>query len=461
MSSNVLIDRLQFSLTATFHYIFPMLTMGLALLIVYLKTVSYLGREDHRIRLLRKTEEDRQAYESAARFWAKIFAVNFAVGVVTGIPLEFEFGTNWGKLSNYAGGVIGQLLALEGVFAFVLESAFLGIFLGGRERVSARVHWISSWALFVGSWLSGFFIIAADAWMQHPVGYGGTGKAVHLTSFWKLITNPWLGWQFAHNMSGAAMTGAFVMAAMGAWYMLNGKHQRFSRICLTVGVTAALITTTLQIFPTGDQQAANVFHYQTPTFAAMEGVFKTTSGAPLVIIGNPNTQTRQLESTLALPKFLSFLTAHHFATTITGLDSIPTKRWPDSVPLVYYAYHIMVGLGTLLAALAVIAAFLLWRGKLFSNRKALWALMCAFPFVYIANIAGWVTAEAGRQPWVVFGLLRTSAAASPAHSVPAGTAIFTLLGFSGLYLMISIVYLLLIVRIVARGPDPEPALVPA
>jgi cytochrome d ubiquinol oxidase subunit I len=297
--------------------------------------------------------------------------------------------------------------------------------------------------------------------MQHPVGFGGTGKSVHLTSFWKLITNPWLGWQFAHNMSGAAMTGAFVMAAMGAWYMLNGRHERFSRICLTVGVTAALITTTLQIFPTGDQQAANVFHYQTPTFAAMEGVFKTTSGAPLVIIGNPNTQTRQLESTLALPKFLSFLTTHHFATTITGLDSVPTNRWPDSVPLVYYAYHIMVGLGTLLAALAVIAAFLLWRRKLFSNRKALWALMCAFPFVYIANIAGWVTAETGRQPWVVFGLLRTSAAASPAHSVPAGTAIFTLLGFSGLYLMISIVYLLLIVRIVARGPDPEPTLVPA
>src|ERR1700722_7892570 len=179
-----------------------MLTMGLALLIVYLKTVSYLGREDHRIRLLRKTEDDRQAYESAARFWAKIFAVNFAVGVVTGIPLEFEFGTNWGKLSNYAGGVIGQLLALEGVFAFVLESAFLGIFLGGRERVSARVHWISSWALFVGSWLSGFFIIAADAWMQHPVGYGGNGKAVHLTSFWKRVSIPSPWGEFARDGSG-------------------------------------------------------------------------------------------------------------------------------------------------------------------------------------------------------------------------------------------------------------------
>jgi cytochrome d ubiquinol oxidase subunit I len=448
-------------MTATFHYLFPMLTMGLAVLIVYLKTVSYLGREDHRFRLLRQTSAEREAYESAARFWAKIFAVNFAVGVVTGIPLEFEFGTNWAKLSTYAGGVIGQLLALEGVFAFILESAFLGIFLGGRERVSARVHWISSLALFVGSWLSGFFIIAADAWMQHPVGYAGAGKTVHLDSFWQLITNPWVGWQFAHNMMGALMTGAFVMAAMGAWYMLNGKHMRFARINLTVGVVTALIACALQIFPTGDQQASNVYRYQPPTFAAMEGVFQTAHGAPLVIIGNPNTTARRLESTLALPKFLSFLTSHNFTSTVTGLDQIPTNRWPDSVPLVYYAYHIMVGLGTVLLALAVICAFLLWRRKLFGNRLALWGLMCAFPFVYIANIAGWVTAEAGRQPWVVFGLLRTADAASPASSVPAGTAIFTLLGFAGLYLLIAIVYLLLLVRIVARGPDPEPALVTA
>ena len=453
MSSYVLVDRLQFAFTVTFHYLFPILTMGLGLFIAYLKTLSYLGRGDRRLRLLRKSDEERDAHESAARFWAKIFAVTFAVGVVTGIPLEFEFGTNWAALSNYAGGVIGQTLALEGMFAFILESAFLGIFLGGRGRVGPRAHWISALAIFLGSWLSGLFIIATDAWMQHPVAYAGTGKAVHLTSLWGLMTNPWLLWQYPHNMGGAALTGAFVLAAMGAFYLLGGRHERFSKVCLTVGVVGALIFAVLQIFPTGDQQAKNVYDDQPAAFASMEGAFTTQQGAPLVVIGNPNTQRRRLESVIALPKVLSFMTSHHFTTTVRGLDSIPTNLWPSSVPLVYYSYHIMVGLGTLLLLLALIATFLLWRRRLFQNRAVLWALMLAFPFTYIANIAGWITAEVGRQPWVVYGLLRTSAAASPSQSVPSGLGIFTLLGFLGLYLLIFVVYVLLIVRIIARGPE--------
>lgn len=457
MSSSVLVDRLQFALTITFHYLFPIVTMGLGLLIAYLKSVSYLGRVDHRFKPFRKTQAERDSYEAAAVFWTKIFAVNFAIGVVTGIPLEFQFGTNWAKFSNYAGGIIGQTLALEGVFAFIAESAFLGIFLYGRDRVSARVHWISTLMLFAGAWLSGFFIIAADAWMQHPVGYTGSGKALQLKSFWDFLTNPWLPWQYAHNMSGAALTGGFVMAAMGAWYLLNGRYHRFARVSVTVGVTAAAIFSVLQIFPTGDQQGANAYKYQPSAFAAMEGAFKTEHGAPLVFIGNPNTETRRLESTLEMPKLLSFLTSRHFTGKVTGLNDIPTKNWPDSVPLVYYAYHIMVGLGTLLAAIAVVCVLLLWRGRLFEKRWALWLLMLSFPFTFIANIAGWVTAETGRQPWVVFGLLRTSDAASPSSSVPAGTGIFTLLGFSGLYLLLAVVYLLLMVRIVARGPEEESA----
>ena len=453
MSSYVLVDRLQFAFTVTFHYLFPILTMGLGLFIAYLKTVSYLGRPDRRLPPLRKDDSERAVYESAARFWAKIFAVTFAVGVVTGIPLEFEFGTNWAVFSNYAGGVIGQTLALEGTFSFLLESAFLGIFLYGMERVGQRAHWFSALAIFVGSWLSGFFIVATDAWMQHPVGYAGTGKAVHLTSFWSLITNPWLVWQYPHTMSGAALTGSFVVAALGAFYLLLGRHQGFARVCVKVGVVGALIFAVLQIFPTGDQQADNVYRDQPAAFASMEGVFQTARGAPLVIIGNPNTVTRRLESTIALPKLLSFLTSHHFTTRVTGLDDIPTKLWPSSVPLVYYSYHIMVGLGTLLALLAAIAVLMLWRRRLFSSKAALWALLIAFPFTYIANIAGWITAEVGRQPWVVYGLLKTSAAASPERSVPAGLGIFTLLGFLGLYALIAIIYVLLVARIIARGPE--------
>jgi cytochrome d ubiquinol oxidase subunit I len=453
MSSHVLVDRLQFTLTVTFHYLFPILTMGLALFVAWLKTVAYLGRDDRRLALFRKSEEERADYESAARFWAKIFAVNFAVGVVTGIPLEFQFGTNWARFSNYAGGVIGQTLAMEGVFAFFAESVFLGVFLAGRERVSARVHWLSALLVFAGSWLSGFFIIATNAWMQHPVAYSRAGDKVQLDSFWGLITNPWVRWQYLHNMSGAAITGAFVLAAMGAFFLLTDRHHRFARVSLRVGVVGALVFCVLQIFPTGDRAAHDVAVHQPSTFAAMEGEFRTEKGAPLVIIGNPNTERRRLDSSIALPHFLSFLTSRRWNAKTTGLDRIPTRNWPDSVPLVYYAYHIMVGLGTILALIALAAVVLLWRGRLYGSRPMLWALMLAFPFTYIANIAGWTVAEAGRQPWVIWGLLRTKDAASPAGSVPAGTGIFTLLGFAGLYLFVGILFVLLIVRIVARGPD--------
>jgi cytochrome bd ubiquinol oxidase subunit I len=456
MSSHVTVDRLQFAMTVTFHYLFPIVTMGLGLFVAWLKTVSYLGRADHRFPLWRKSDDERARYEQAARFWAKIFAVNFAVGVVTGIPLEFQFGTNWAKFSNYAGGVIGQTLAMEGVFAFFAESVFLGIFLAGRHRVSARVHWISALAVFAGSWLSGFFIIATNAWMQHPVAYSGHGKAVSLNSFWGLLTNPWLPWQYFHNMSGAAISGAFVVAAMGAYFLLSGKHIELGRICARVGVIGALIFTALQIFPTGDRAAHDVAVHQPSSFAAMEGLFKTEKGAPLVILGNPDTENRKLDSSLAMPNFLSFLTSHRWNERLTGLNEIPTNNWPDSVPLVYYAYHIMVGLGTILLLIAVLGVFLLWRRKLYTSRPMLWALMLAFPFTFIANIAGWATAETGRQPWLVYGLLRTKDGASPPGSVPAGTGTFTLLGFAGLYLFIGILFLMLIVRIVSRGPeDPE------
>src|SRR4051794_38622152 len=347
--------------------------MGLGLFIAFLKTVSYLGGEDRRLAPLRKSPEERERYESAARFWAKIFAVNFAVGVVTGIPMEFQFGTNWARFSNYAGGVIGQTLAMEGVFAFFAESVFLGVFLAGRDRVSPRVHWISALMVFAGSWLSGLFILATNAWMQHPVAFDRVGDRLELKSLWGLLTKPWLGWQYGHNMSGAAITGAFVLAAMGAFFLLSDRHHEFARICVRVGVVGALIFTALQIFPTGDRQAHNVFQHQPATFASMEGIFETQSGAPLVIIGNPDTEERKLESTIALPDFLSFLTSRNWTEKVQGLDDIPEEQWLDAVPLVYYAYHIMVGLGTILLAIAAAGVFLLRRGRLYTSRPMLWA----------------------------------------------------------------------------------------
>jgi cytochrome d ubiquinol oxidase subunit I len=453
MSDHVLVDRLQFTLSVTFHYLFPILTMGLALFLAWFATVAYLGREDHRFRPLRRTRAEVGHHDAAARFWAKAFGITFAVGVVTGIPLEFQFGTNWAAFSNFAGGVIGQTLALEGVLAFFAESVFIGIFLFGRERVGARVHWLSAVMVFVGSWLSGFFIIATNAWMQHPVAYEIEDGRAGLESLGRLLTNPWLPWQYLHNMFGAALSGSFALAAVGALYLLLDRHQDVARLCLRVGVIAAFAFSVLQIFPTGDRHAHNVHEMQPEAFAAMEGLFETQEGAPLVIIGNPNTEERRLESVIEMPHFLSFLTSRNWNQRMTGLDDIPTDRWPDSVPLVYYAYHIMVGLGTIFVVLAGAAVLLLRKGRLYASTRMLWALMIAFPFTFVANIAGWTVAETGRQPWVVYGLQRTASGASPAESVPAGTGIFTLLGFSGLYLLIGIMYVLFMTRLIARGPD--------
>jgi cytochrome bd ubiquinol oxidase subunit I len=453
MSNVVTVDRLQFALTAIFHYLFPILTMGLGLFIAWLATVSHWGREDSPLPLLRKSAVDRARYDSAARFLAKIFAVNFAMGVVTGIPLEFQFGTNWAKFSNYAGGVIGQTLAMEGVFAFFAESTFLGVFLSGWGRVRPRLQWFSAVMVFLGSWVSGFFIIATNAWMMHPVAYAAAGAHVELRSFWGLLTNPWLGWEYAHNMSGAAIAGAFALAGLGALYLLLDRHHEVARILVKVGVVAGFIFCVLQIFPTGDRAAHNVARMQPSAFASMEGLFQSEKGAPLVIIGNPDPQRRRLESTIEMPQFLSFLTSHNWNERLTGLDQIPTSEWPSSVPLVYYAYHIMVGLGTIFVVIAGLGVLMLRRGRIYASKAMLWALMLAFPFTYIANLAGWVTAEAGRQPWVIFGLLRTSAGISPSSSVPSGIAIFSLLGFLGLYVAIGVLFPMFLVRIISRGPD--------
>ncbi|HUO26964.1 MAG TPA: cytochrome ubiquinol oxidase subunit I [Candidatus Aquilonibacter sp.] len=440
MDSALLVHRIHFAFTVTFHYLFPQLTMGLALLIVVLKTLA-----------LRRKEE---IYNQAARFWARIFGINFVLGVVTGIPLEFEFGTNWAHFSRFAGGVIGQTLAMEGMFAFFLESAFLGLFLYGERRLGPKGHWWSAVAVFLGSWLSGFFIIATDAWMQHPVGYAKAADGtVQLASFWELIFNPWAWWQYAHNMSGAVITGAFVMASVGSFYLLWGKFQEYGKVFVKVGVVAGLIFTILQLFPTGDAQGRMIAEDQPVTLAAMEALFVGQPGAPLVLIGQPNVDERKIDNPLVVPEALSFLTYRRWGAEVRGLDSFPQEDWPGNVALLYYSYHIMVGLGTIFIAVMVIAALLLWRGKLFSTRWMLWILLLALPFPYIANTAGWMTAELGRQPWLVYALMRTADGYS--KTVSAGNGMFTLLGFLGMYTVLGILFLFLVRREIERGPAVE------
>src|ERR1700745_1037420 len=302
--------RLQSGFTIVYHYLFPQLTMGLAWFLVYWKW-----------RALR-TGDDK--YNQAGRCWRKIFGLNFAVGVVTGIPMEFQFGTNWSVFSRFAGGVIGQTLAMEGMFAFFLESAFLGLFLYGEKRLSPRAHLWSALAVFLGSWLSGFFIIATDAWMQHPVGYATSPDgSMQLSSFWQLVLNPWAWWQYAHNMSGAAITGSFVMASVGAFYLLWGKFQQHGRIFVRVGVVAGLIFAVLQLFPTGDGQGKLIAQNQPVTLAAMEALFESGPGAPLVLIGQPDVPARKIDNPIVVPKALSFLSYQRWEAEVRGLNSFP------------------------------------------------------------------------------------------------------------------------------------------
>ena len=444
MEDMILYNRLQFAFTITFHYLFPQLTMGLSLMIVYFKW-----------KFLRTKNED---YNNASKFWMKIFALNFAMGVVTGIPMEFQFGTNWAKFSELTGGIIGQTLAMEGMFSFFLESSFLGMFLFGEKLLGQKLHFLSGLMVFLGSWASGFLILATHSWMQHPVGYEilENGKFV-LNNFSALFTNPWLLPSYLHNQAGSLITSSFFVAAVGAFYLLSNKHSRFGKIFVKSGVVFGVIASILVAFPTGDWAAKNVVKHQPATFAAMEGIFETEKGgSEIVLIGQPDMENKKLDNKIAVPNILSFLTYQRWDAEIKGLNDFDESIHPTNVPGLYYAYHIMVGLGTIFIGIMVLAAFLLWRNKLYQTKWLLWILMFMIPFPYIANTAGWYTAELGRQPWLVYNLMRMVDGVSP--TVSSGNTLFTLLGFVGLYLLLGLLFLLLVLKIIRKGPEAKIAL---
>lgn len=434
--------RLQFGFTAAYHYLYPQLTMGLALLIVVFKV---LGRKP-----------GNERYLDVARFWIRIFGINFAVGVVTGIPMEFQFGTNWARFSHLTGGVIGQTLGMEGMFAFFLESSFLGLLIWGERKIGPKLHELAAWALFLGSWLSGYFIIATNAFMQHPVGYTIAADGTYqIASFWAYVLNPWALVQYFHNMMGAAVTGAFFVSAVGAYWALKGIHLDAARLNLRVGVTAGLLASLVVAFPSGDHQGKMVAKYQPASLAAMEGRFESGPFAELNFIGQPNVAEKKLDNPIRMPGLLSFIAYGSFSSNVKGLNDFPQDQWPTNIELLYYSFHIMVGLGTFFIGIMGLAALLLWKGRLERTRPVLWVLMLAFPFPFIANTAGWMTTELGRQPWLIYGLMRTSEGSS--HLVHSGQTIFTSLGFAGLYVVLWFLAAFLILKEIAHGPSSTPA----
>ncbi|MBV8067416.1 MAG: cytochrome ubiquinol oxidase subunit I [Candidatus Eremiobacteraeota bacterium] len=420
-----------------FHYLFPIGTMGLAPFVAAYTWKAARGRDEESARI--------------ARFWTRIFAINFAAGVVTGIPMEFQFGTNWAAFSRRSGSVVGQPLAMESMFAFFLESVFLGVLLYRRRGIPNMFTASAAVLVCVGSWLSGFFVVATNAWMQHPVGYilerDGT---IELQNIWAVVFSPYLQWQFAHVLAGALLTGGFVVAGAGAYYLLARRDEASGRRFVCAGSIVALVFAVLVLYPTGDRNGHDATIYQPIKLAAMEGLFATTRDAPLAIIGMPDTVHGHLIDPIFLPDFLSFLTYGNFRANVEGLNAYARELWPP-VALTYYAYHVMVGLGTIFEAVAAVAVLLLALGRLWSARWMLWILMLLMPFPYIANEAGWTTAEVGRQPWIIYGLMRTADASSP--SVAGGETLFTLIGFAGMYFLLGVIYLLLVLREIGNGPS--------
>ena len=429
--------RLQFAFTVTYHYLFPQLTMGLAWFLVFWKW-----------RALRTGDE---RYAAAARFWARIFGLNFAVGVVTGIPMEFQFGTNWAGFSTYAGGVIGQTLAMEGMFAFLLESGFVGALVWGERRLGPRLHFLAALGVALGSWLSGYFILVTNAFMQHPVGHATDASgALVIADLPSYLLNEWALIQFAHNQAAALVTGTFVITAVGAFYALRGDHIEQARMYLRHGAAVGLVAAILVAFPTGDAQAKIVARHQEPALAAMEGRFETGPRADITLIGQPNVRERRLDNPIRVPGMLSFLAYGTFHADVRGLDAFPEDTWPPNIEPLYYAFHVMAGLGTIFIGLMLLGNLQRLRGHLESGRPLLWVFMLAFPFPFIANTAGWMTTELGRQPWLVYGLFRTNQGFSAV--VSSGDVLFTLIGMAGLYFVLGLLYLYLVGREVAHGP---------
>lgn len=438
----VLLARIQFALTAAFHFLYPPVTIGLAWLIVYIGW-----------RYLRSSDPN---YEKMMAFWIKIFGMLFAVGVATGITMEFQFGTNWATYSRFVGDIFGSPLAAEGVFAFFLESTFLGVLILGRRRVSRGFYWFSSLMVAVGSTLSAFWIIVANSWQQTPTAYRivgeGAFRRAELTNFLAAVFNPSTLPRYTHTVVASILTGAFFMAGISAWYLLKGRHLEFARRSLQIGLVVAAVTSLL-ILVTGHFHSGQVGLTQPAKMAAFEGLFRTEPGAGLVIWGFPDPANQTVRLRIAVPKLLSFLLYFDPNAVVAGLDQFPKEDWPP-VELSFYPYHLMVLLGGWFI-------FISWLGVLlgkrrFSNRAFLWAVFLSLPLPWLSLELGWMAAELGRQPWAVYGLLRTRDAISVV--VPAAQVLATIILFVLVYSTLLALLIFLLKREIARGPESFTAL---
>ena len=479
-----ILSRIQFSLTAAFHYIYPPMTIGLGVLLVIMEGLYIKTRNP--------------LFHHLAHFWTKIFGLVFAIGVATGIVMEFEFGTNWASYSRFVGDIFGSALAAEGIFAFFLESGFLALLLFGWDKVGPKMHFFATCMVALGAHFSAIWIVVANSWMQTPAGYhlekimGSThtilpaGYVVQaedlghvravVDNFWSMVFNPSSMERLTHVVLGAWLTGAFLIISISAWYLLKGRHQKFAKTSITVAVIFAAFTSVLQMI-SADVTARGVVRNQPIKLAAMEGVYKTEDYTPMTLFGHVDTKKQEAIGP-KIPGLLSFLCFHDFKTPVTGLNDLPDNAflatrhpglstqelakvrptyWP-MVGVTFQFYHVMIIVGSTIFLIAFLALLLLWKGWLFRTdlpaiRAFLWVLVFSVLGPQIANQAGWFTAEVGRQPWIVYNLLMTSLGLS--RAVEANQVVFSIILFSLIYILLFITFIYLLNNKIQHGPDDD------
>lgn len=436
-----ILSRIQFAFTISFHYIYPPLSIGLGLIMVIMEGLYLLTRN--------------KAYETLARFWTKIFALTFGIGVATGIVMEFEFGTNWATYSRFVGDVFGSALAAEGIFAFALESGFLGILLFGWNRVSPKVHFISTVGVFLGSMFSAIWIVVANSWQQTPAGYHivekGMEARAEITDFWAMVFNPSSVDRLLHVWQGAFLAGLFLVLSVHAYYLLKGRYQEISKKAFKIALGIATVFSLLQLV-SGHSSAGGVAHNQPAKLAAFEGHFDSLAVADLYIMGWVDKENQEVIG-VKIPGGLSFLLHQDFEEPVKGLNYFSEGERPSQVNAIFQFYHIMIAIGMFLIAFTLFASFQWWRGKLFEQRWLLWVFVFAVLAPQIANQVGWFSAEMGRQPWVVYGILRTSDALSKA--VTANQVMFSLIMFTLIYVILFLLFIYLLNKKIKNGPYKE------
>lgn len=436
----VFLSRVQFALTSGFHYIYPPLSIGLGLMLVIFEGI-YLRTKN-------------PIYKDITKFWVKVFALTFALGVATGLVQLFSFGTNWAHYSRFVGDVFGSALAAEGIFAFFLESGFLGVMLFGWERVSARMHYISTIFVALGAHFSAVWIVVANSWMQTPTGFKIVGEGMKaraiVTDFWAMVFNPSSVDRLVHVVLGCWLAGIFLILSITAYYYLKNQHMPFARPTMKISLWAAAVVLILQLI-SADSTARGVAVNQPAKLAAMEGVYQTHQSTPLTLIGWVDTANQTVKG-IQIPGLLSLLTARNLHTPVPGLDQVPKDEHPP-IQIVFQAFHLMIWMWGLMALATIFALWALWKKRLEKSKWILWTLIFSVFFPQIANQTGWMTAEIGRQPWVVWKILRTSQGVSTA--INSTQVMLSIIMFIVIYVLLLAMFLFLLDRKIKHGPVDE------